>query len=380
MAFLRVRSTRELLGYFQALDNINEGIALQRLKEVKYALDEMKKFRGVGNQAIEIDQDMGICIQSHPRERQYCSLKDFTNRHALDRGEEAEHQALTDEEDSLLSKAPRSSSARSKKPSKLSQLLLYSRGYLALVGVLMGGLVLSALFLMMSFNSRLELLETLDTVSEEMSVIQQKYSNLVAYDWLRVLALLVNNSLGPVTPLYSSAISVFMSTDINQRITQAYPADYVNSILYGDVCGFFTNQTFCRQFRSGIFESGWSVLLPMIVKEHIDTNNMSALYTDYFLHLCDSTTVLFNGVIPLTQQIPLQGYAVSLQATELLEIITTSIFIFTLFLLTFITLFCLWSTHLRTTIVREEVLSLDTVSSLYALPSFKPYFNEIYYS
>jgi hypothetical protein len=70
MAFLRVRSSRELLGYFRALDNIKEGIAMQRLKEVKYALDEMKKFRGAGK-AVEIDQDMGICIciQSHPRER-----------------------------------------------------------------------------------------------------------------------------------------------------------------------------------------------------------------------------------------------------------------------------------------------------------------------
>jgi hypothetical protein len=57
-----------------------------------------------------------------------------------------------------------------------------------------------------------------------------------------------------------------------------------------------------------------------------------------------------------------------------------AIFILTIIALTFLILFCLWSTHIRTATIRAEVLSMDSVSSLYMLPSFKPYFNEIYYS
>jgi uncharacterized membrane protein affecting hemolysin expression len=34
----------------------------------------------------------------------------------------------------------------------------------------------------------------------------------------------------------------------------------------------------------------------------------------------------------------------------------------------------------REKIIREETLSLDTVSNLYSITEFKPYFNEIYYS
>jgi hypothetical protein len=208
---------------------------------------------------------------------------------------------MTEEEDPLVGKPSRSSGARTKEHSRLSRLLFYNRRFLVLAGLLTGVAVVSALFMLACYNQRLDLLETLDLVSEEMSVIQQKYSNLVSYDWMRVLSLQANTSLSTATPLYSAAISAFMNTDINQRITQAYPADYVNRILYGDVCGFFSNQTFCRQFRSGIFQSGWSVLLPMTVKEHMDTNNVSTVYTDYFFHLCDATAVLFNAVIPLTQ-------------------------------------------------------------------------------
>ena len=45
-----------------------------------------------------------------------------------------------------------------------------------------------------------------------------------------------------------------------------------------------------------------------------------------------------------------------------------------------LTLLCVYFTHRKTVKVREEVLSLDSVTNLYALLKFKPYFNEIYYS
>jgi hypothetical protein len=45
-----------------------------------------------------------------------------------------------------------------------------------------------------------------------------------------------------------------------------------------------------------------------------------------------------------------------------------------------LTVVCQYQRYSREAVIREEVLSLDTVSNLYAINEFKPYFNKIYYS
>ena len=57
-----------------------------------------------------------------------------------------------------------------------------------------------------------------------------------------------------------------------------------------------------------MFQSGFSVLLPFTVKDHIDINEMSTLYSDYLYHICDFTAVFFKGVIPMTEKIAFDGY------------------------------------------------------------------------
>jgi len=49
-------------------------------------------------------------------------------------------------------------------------------------------------------------------------------------------------------------------------------------------------------------------------------------------------------------------------------------------LMVLLTLICQYQRYSKELIIREEVLSLDTVSNLYTINEFKPYFNKIYYS
>jgi hypothetical protein len=49
------------------------------------------------------------------------------------------------------------------------------------------------------------------------------------------------------------------------------------------------------------------MLLPFTIKDHRDINNMFAVPSDYFLHICDVTTLLYEGVIPATEKIPEDG-------------------------------------------------------------------------
>jgi len=57
-----------------------------------------------------------------------------------------------------------------------------------------------------------------------------------------------------------------------------------------------------------LFKNGFSSLLPTTPKEQLDINDFSTFYSDYFIHLCDTTTLLLEGVIPMTENIPFKGY------------------------------------------------------------------------
>jgi len=51
----------------------------------------------------------------------------------------------------------------------------------------------------------------------------------------------------------------------------------------------------------------------MTIKDQKDSKHFSTSYSDNFIHLCDSTYILFDGLIPMTQKIPLEGYYQSLE-------------------------------------------------------------------
>lgn len=82
----------------------------------------------------------------------------------------------------------------------------------------------------------------------------------------------------------------------------------MKNILYGDVCKYFKNQTYCINFRNNIFKNGLSMLLPFTIKDHLDIKNIKTIYSDLFPHLCDVTSILYEGVIPMTETIPKAGF------------------------------------------------------------------------
>ena len=93
--------------------------------------------------------------------------------------------------------------------------------------------------------------------------------------------------------LYNKAISQLSSPRINALIVQHYSQNFVNDVLYGDVCKYFKNQTFCDNFRNKVFNSGLSILIPTTIKEHADMLNFATVPSDYTIHICDTTTLLF---------------------------------------------------------------------------------------
>ena len=57
-----------------------------------------------------------------------------------------------------------------------------------------------------------------------------------------------------------------------------------------------------------MFNSGFSMLIPTNIKEHVDKLKFATVPSDYTLHICDTTTLLFEGIISMTEQIPMEGY------------------------------------------------------------------------
>jgi len=46
----------------------------------------------------------------------------------------------------------------------------------------------------------------------------------------------------------------------------------------------------------------------MTVKDQKDITDFSTTYSDYFINVCDSTYLLFEGLVPMTEKIPFKGY------------------------------------------------------------------------
>lgn len=74
--------------------------------------------------------------------------------------------------------------------------------------------------------------------------------------------------------------------------------------MYQNICEYFAVYELCIMYRDGIFKSGLSVLLPMLIKEEIETKDMSTNYTHYWSRLCDKTNLLLMGINFLTRYIP----------------------------------------------------------------------------
>ena len=146
-------------------------------------------------------------------------------------------------------------------------MLLYRRNYLILVLLLLAVLLSSMVFTNKLSNDHLDALLTYDAISEEMAHIQEKFLHLLSFDWARVYALQNPSfSMTILNQLYTNATNRLKNSTINQLMTEKYPPNFVNSVLYGDVCPYFSSPSFCTSFRNKVFNSGFSILIPLAIK------------------------------------------------------------------------------------------------------------------
>ena len=82
----------------------------------------------------------------------------------------------------------------------------------------------------------------------------------------------------------------------------------------------------------------------------------------------------------MTEKIPLDDYHQKMKSINQQRPFFLGALIIGGVILLTLTAFCVLSSHGKLKKVQEEVMSLDSVGNLYMLPSFKPYFNKIYYS
>lgn len=122
------------------------------------------------------------------------------------------------------------------------------------------------------------------------------------------------------------------------------------------------------------------MLVPFIVKEEIEINQISQDPSYYIPNLCDKTWLLFEGVIPMTTKIPKRGYELMLDSVS--SGFTSDYTWLGVAGLAVLLVSLLWGCLRvrREGVIREEALSLDTVHRLYSMAEYKPHFNRVYYS
>lgn len=210
--------------------------------------------------------------------------------------------------------------------------------------------------------------------------IQQKITNLVGYNWLKVLSLNQNMSMTAANNVFTEAINALLNNKYQDYIQAAYTRYFADAVLNSNVCKYFNDSKTCWTYRNGLFGSGFSMLVPFMLKEQLEINQISHDPSYYIHNLCDKTWLLFEGVIPMTTEIPKQGYALMLDNVSsgfMSAYIELSVAGLALLVVT-----VLWQCLRvrRGEVIREEALSLDTVDRLYSMGEYKPHFNQVYYS
>lgn len=186
-------------------------------------------------------------------------------------------------------------------------MLIYNRCYILVVVGLMITLIVTTLSLLGQESTKINTLVLCDEASEELSRIQQKYINLIAYKWLKVVSLEYSFDFSDSMNLMQEAISSLLASDYIVKIEAAYTKDISDQVLFGNVCPFFNNPATCVTYRNDLFNFGFSMLLPFSIKEELETANVSTNYMYYTGSLCDKTWLLFDGVIPMTNTISVQS-------------------------------------------------------------------------
>jgi hypothetical protein len=95
-------------------------------------------------------------------------------------------------------------------------------------------------------SDKITAIRTFYTISEETSHIQQEYTNLMAYNWIKTVSYEANTPAVPFTEtLLNDAMAAFSKSTITTMIVKSYSKDFSLNILNGNVCRLFKNPAFC---------------------------------------------------------------------------------------------------------------------------------------
>lgn len=116
-------------------------------------------------------------------------------------------------------------------------------------------------------RTRIMTLNRCHDASEELNRIQQKMINVIAYNWLKVLSLHITIDMTAAYVMFREAQRSLIASNYQTKITAAYSKEISDKVLFGDVCEYFDNETSCEKYRNNIFSSGFSMLIPFMLKE-----------------------------------------------------------------------------------------------------------------
>lgn len=95
------------------------------------------------------------------------------------------------------------------------------------------------------------------------------------------------------------------------------------------------------------------MLLPFTIKDHLDIKNIKTIYSDLFPHLCDVTSILYEGVIPMTETIPKAGFDEQMRNVYQIRPFLLIGIILNLGFLMILVIGCIWNNHKKKLIIRE---------------------------
>jgi hypothetical protein len=89
---------------------------------------------------------------------------------------------------------------------------------------------------------------------------------VVAYNWLKVFSLYQTIDMTAANAMYNEAINYLFTSPYQNFINNAYTNSFADRTLNSNVCKYFNDPKACNSYRNGLFGSGFSMLVPFVVK------------------------------------------------------------------------------------------------------------------
>lgn len=77
LILLRIKENLPFIAYYHAIESIPDSTITLRVKELRHALDEFKRFRNNGVQSLDIDSNLNITLRRTDKDKKEKQLNDF---------------------------------------------------------------------------------------------------------------------------------------------------------------------------------------------------------------------------------------------------------------------------------------------------------------